>query len=234
MLKAIFFDLDGTLCHFHGDFKEIFTNCCSVVFQEYPDLTYDSILSLWNKILSNEGALTASSALKKLCSDLDVCLPDNHPEIAKLLCHTYAKYISPINGTHKLLESLSKNYKLALITNGPMDMQNATIDALDIRNFFEIILISGDPRVGYRKPNPLIFQLALEMTQTQSEDALMVGDNLKTDIFGSQNLGLHTLFVGKPSEIGVKSVDCTLSLSDILERDFGIQSLESCKQSHLF
>lgn len=234
MLKAIFFDLDGTLCHFHGDFNKIFIYCCSAIFQKYPDLTYESILSFWNKILSNEGALTASCALKELCIDLSVCLPDNHHEIARLLCHTYVKHISPVNGIHTLLESLSKNYKLALITNGPLDMQNATIDALNIRNFFDVILISGDPHVRYRKPNPLIFQLALEMTQTRSEEALMVGDNLKADIFGSQNLGLHTLFIGETSEVDVRSVDCILSLTSILERDFGVHNLEPCKQSHPF
>src|SRR5207253_374211 len=153
----------------------------------------------------------------KLCTDLSISLPENYPEIARRLCHTYANYISLFNGVHKLLESLSKNYKLALITNGPMDMQNATIDALGIRSFFDVILISGDPHIRFRKPNPLIFQLALEMIQTQRENALMVGDNLKVDIFSSQNLGLHTLFIGKTSEVGIKSIDCILSLTEILE-----------------
>lgn len=53
-----------------------------------------------------------------------------------------------------MIKTLAERYKLVLISNGPMDMQNTAIEALGIRNFFDYILISGDASVLYRKPNP--------------------------------------------------------------------------------
>jgi putative hydrolase of the HAD superfamily len=221
MLKAIFFDLDGTLCRFQGNFKEIFIQCCSPIFEPHKSLTYDVILDHWNKTLSKEGELSASIALQKVCSELMIPLPANYPEIADLFCQTYASYIAPIQGIKEMLKALSDQYKLAIISNGPTDMQNAAIDTLGIRSYFETILISGDPKIQYRKPNPLIFQLALDRTKTRSEETLMIGDNIKVDIEGAKDIGLHTLFIGKNEDANVKTIDNILYLRDILERDFG-------------
>lgn len=219
MLKAIFFDLDGTLCRFQGDFKEIFIDCCSSIFPS-DSFSYDLILDHWNNLLSKEGQLTAGTALQKICSELNIPLPANYLEIATLFCQTYANHIAPVFGVKDMIKTLAERYKLVLISNGPMDMQNTAIEALGIGNFFDYILISGDPSVLYRKPNPLIFQMALDRTGTQSKEALMLGDNLKVDIEGAENLGLNTLFIGKNKDSRIRSTENLLSLINILEQDF--------------
>lgn len=219
MLKAIFFDLDGTLCRFQGDFKKIFIDCCSPIFASHS-FSYDLILDHWNKLLSKEGELTAGTALQKICSELDIPLPANYLEKAALFCQMYANHIAPILGVKEMLKTLSGRYKLVLISNGPMDMQNAAIEALGIGNYFDSILISGDPTVLYRKPNPLIFQIALDRSRTQSKEVLMIGDNLKVDIEGAENLGLNTLFIGKNNDSRTRSTENILSLINILEQEF--------------
>lgn len=219
MLKTLFFDLDGTLCRFQGNFKEIFIECCSPIFTPYS-LSYDLILEHWNKLLSQEGQLTAGTALQKICSLLNLPQPRNYLEIAAQFCQKYANNISPILGVKEMIKALSQRYKLVLISNGPMDMQNATIDTLGISRFFTSILISGDPSVLYRKPNPLIFQIALDRTETHCQEALMIGDNLKVDIEGAHNLGLNTLFIGKNTDPHIRSTENILSLINILEQDF--------------
>jgi len=45
------------------------------------------------------------------------------------------------------------------------------------------------------KPHPAIFQNALKEFNTKSEDTLMVGDRLETDILGASNLGIQTALV---------------------------------------
>ncbi|MBA2728643.1 MAG: HAD family hydrolase [Parachlamydiaceae bacterium] len=219
MLKALFFDLDGTLCHFQGNFKKIFIDCCSPIFNSHSH-TYDLILNHWNEFLSQEGSLTAGIALKKICSELGISLPANYLEIAAHFCQTYANHITPILGVNDMIKTLSERYKLALISNGPMDMQCAAIKSLGIGNFFNTILISGDPAVLFRKPNPLIFQIALDRTETKSCEALMIGDNLKVDIEGAENLGLNTLFIGKNKDPRIRSIEDLPYLMNILETDF--------------
>lgn len=211
MLKAIFFDLDGTLCRFHGDFKEIFSRACEGICAFD---SYDEIAALWSQLLSQEGALTAASALAKIGQELHVGEAP-YPAMAQLLCESYAQYIAPFEGSKELLATLAQTYQLGLITNGPLDMQNAAIDSLGIRDFFKTIIISGDPSVGFRKPNPLIFQMALQRVGVEGSDALMIGDNVKVDIEGAKSAGLHTLFVGPTNDGSVNPRDLRSLLDKI-------------------
>lgn len=213
MLKAIFFDLDGTLCHFQGNFKEVFIDSCSSIFQ---NCDADAALNLWSNIISKEGILTACIALEKMCAQLGLIPPGNCREVAKQFCHTYANLILPVAGAKELLQSLSRNYQLVLVTNGPMDMQNAAIDALAIRSYFDSILISGDPDVQFRKPNPLIFQMALNKTRACCNEALMIGDNIKADIEGAKNIGLRALLVGKTDDPNVECIETIQEIESML------------------
>jgi NagD protein len=45
------------------------------------------------------------------------------------------------------------------------------------------------------KPNPLMFRSALNHIDVHSEDTVMVGDNLQTDIKGGMEAGLETYLV---------------------------------------
>mgnify|MGYP000395099563 CR=1 FL=1 len=45
------------------------------------------------------------------------------------------------------------------------------------------------------KPNPIAFQIALEVAGIPPEEALMVGDRLETDILGAQRVGMETCLV---------------------------------------
>ena len=60
-----------------------------------------------------------------------------------------------------------------------------------IRDYFDQIINSE--MAGVKKPNPIIFQLALNSAKTTSENALMIGDSLEADILGAKAVGLHTL-----------------------------------------
>jgi NagD protein len=45
------------------------------------------------------------------------------------------------------------------------------------------------------KPNPFMFRSALNYLDVHSEDTIMVGDNLKTDIRGGMEAGMETILV---------------------------------------
>lgn len=45
------------------------------------------------------------------------------------------------------------------------------------------------------KPDPLMYQIALERMQVSPAECLVVGDRLETDILGGQQLGCHTALV---------------------------------------
>jgi 4-nitrophenyl phosphatase len=54
---------------------------------------------------------------------------------------------------------------------------------------------SGKEPLMMGKPEPYLYQLALERAGSEPEDALMIGDRLETDILGAQRLGIPTAVV---------------------------------------
>jgi putative hydrolase of the HAD superfamily len=53
-------------------------------------------------------------------------------------------------------------------------------------------LIEGE--LGYGKPDPRIFQLALDSLQVSSTSTWMVGDRLEFDILGAQKMGIFSIW----------------------------------------
>lgn len=91
----------------------------------------------------------------------------------------------------EVIESLHKNYRLSIITNGLTSVQENRIRKSVIAKYFENIIISEE--ISVSKPNPKIFEYALQnMNYGDKSKVLMVGDSLTSDIQGGINFGIDT------------------------------------------
>jgi len=97
--------------------------------------------------------------------------------------------------TLRVLEELKKHYKLALITNGAIDIQRDKIEGSNLSSFFDPIIISGE--FGSGKPNPKLFQMALERLAVTADQTVMIGDSLSRDIGGAHAVGIRTIWVNR-------------------------------------
>jgi 2-haloacid dehalogenase len=96
-------------------------------------------------------------------------------------------------GARDVLDALDAvpGVSLALVTNGPSEVQRARIDRLGIAHYFDAIAISAE--VGTAKPHPAIFEFALgRLGAPARTTAVMVGDSLTSDIQGGRNAGIAT------------------------------------------
>jgi len=93
------------------------------------------------------------------------------------------------------LEDLRQTCRLALLTNGPPDLQRQKIDGADLARYFEVITVSGEEGVG--KPDERIFALTLDRLAVPPQAAVMVGDSLRRDIAGAQGAGLKAIWVNR-------------------------------------
>ena len=118
--------------------------------------------------------------------------------------------------TFAVLDQLKENYKLVLITNGSPSLQQTKLEITpEIAPYFEHIIISGGFGVG--KPNRTIFDHALALSDVQPAEALMVGDNLMTDILGASYVGIPSVWINRDNhEIG----------EDIIKPTYEIKNLE--------
>jgi 2-haloacid dehalogenase len=94
-------------------------------------------------------------------------------------------------GARELLNSLAGTATLALITNGIGEVQRTRIGRLAIDQYFDAVVISGE--VGEAKPGTEIFDIVFEqLGGPDKETALIIGDNLGSDIQGGINYGIDT------------------------------------------
>jgi putative hydrolase of the HAD superfamily len=95
----------------------------------------------------------------------------------------------------QVLAELKKDYELAMITNGAIDIQRDKIHGANLADFFNPIIISGE--VGSGKPNPKLFQIALETLAVTPDQTVMIGDSLTRDIAGARAVGIRTIWLNR-------------------------------------
>lgn len=86
-----------------------------------------------------------------------------------------------------------RGWRLGVITNGATARQEPKIDVLGIRPLLSVVVVSET--VGIKKPDPGIFQLALESLRCSASDAWFVGDHPDNDIIGAQYAGLKAIWL---------------------------------------
>lgn len=93
---------------------------------------------------------------------------------------------------HESLDYLKKKYQLHIITNGFEEVQYIKLDKSNLNQYFDVIVTSE--QVGCTKPNPIIFNYALNQANAQPQESIMIGDDLPVDLLGAKALGIDQVF----------------------------------------
>lgn len=98
-----------------------------------------------------------------------------------------------VPGAFEILDFLkSKDYPLHIITNGFQEVTHRKIDGAKLTNYFETVTSADE--VGVRKPNPKIFDYALNLANAKKEESILIGDDWIADVLGAKNYGLDVVF----------------------------------------
>jgi putative hydrolase of the HAD superfamily len=211
-VRAIFFDLDDTLCGYwdasksglrrafdeHG--PEGFTSeecvrAWAAAFREFaPRLRRDG----WYDGYLLSGEASRTEQMRLTLHRLGII----DEELARRLSTAYMQYrdasLRLFEDALHVLETLKTTYPLGLITNGPADIQRMEIATLGIGHLFDHILIEGE--MGEGKPKPSVFRRAASLASVDG-DLLMVGNSYRHDILAAIDAGWKTIWVRRPSDI---------------------------------
>jgi FMN phosphatase YigB (HAD superfamily) len=91
-----------------------------------------------------------------------------------------------------LLSRLSRRYRLGIVSNFYGNLVTVCHNA-GIHAFFGVIVDSE--RVGCAKPDPRIFQAALDELGVAAADAVFVGDSLPRDMAGARAIGMRHIWL---------------------------------------
>ncbi|MDX1326987.1 MAG: YjjG family noncanonical pyrimidine nucleotidase [Arenibacter sp.] len=195
----VFFDLDHTLWDFEKNsaltFQKILSE--SAVGVDLDDFlkTYIPInLEFWKKY--REGKVTKEELrYQRLKNTFDSLRYGVGDELIHYLANQYIEHLSSYNNLFpnalEILGYLQPKYKLHIITNGFQEVQDRKLRNAKIDHFFNQVINSE--MAGAKKPDPLIFQLALDKAKAVPQRSIMIGDSVEADIIGAQRVGFHVL-----------------------------------------
>ncbi|BFG02173.1 N-acylneuraminate-9-phosphatase [Drosophila madeirensis] len=196
-ISAFYFDLDNTLIptragdskairklsdllesqyHFSKDDALLSTQTFLKSFRRCPDNTQTSLDS-WRTHLWRE---SLPPKYKHFADEI-------YPQWLRL---RYRYLAVPADYVQLLTRMRRAGYALALITNGPSNAQWEKVARLNVRGYFDCVLVSSD--LPWEKPHPEIFYAACNFLNVKPHECAMIGDKLETDIKGGHlaQLGL--------------------------------------------
>lgn len=148
-------------------------------------------------------------------------LPDGAGLSARVIADQFhASTCATIRRNEDLLARLHKTYHLGVVSNFTGNLERC-LEELEVMQYFAVIADSG--RVGITKPDPRLFQHALNWPGLVSKPAWMVGDNFDSDIRPAAALGMSTAWLApdneKPREPGIPTVrlQTLTDLAQVLE-----------------
>lgn len=224
-INHIFFDLDHTLWDFETNSDIAF----KTIFKDHKvKIDIDKFLNYYRSINQNYWKLYRDEKVTK--EDLRYGRLKDTFEIIKLkldddlinnLAVDYINVLPNSNllfeGTHEILDYLQPNYQLHIITNGFNEVQYQKMDKSNLSKYFDKVITSED--AGVKKPNPIIFEYALNQAKASSKESIMIGDNWEADIMGAKNAGLDVIFCNFNKETvssNIKSVSCLADIKKYL------------------
>ncbi|HHS95938.1 MAG TPA: noncanonical pyrimidine nucleotidase, YjjG family, partial [Phaeodactylibacter sp.] len=182
--ETILFDADNTLWDF--DLSEKFA-LFRVLTEEGIEYQPD-YLEIWHGINQlcwhqlEEGLISAADLrwlrFERFFEQLDK--RGNYKEIGS----RYLRHLSTtdfmIPGAKPLLEKLSSNRQLALVTNGLQEVQRKRLQNTGIEDYFSCIIISEE--VGVAKPHGGFFEKTFQqLGQPDKSKTIIIGDSLRSD-----------------------------------------------------
>ena len=205
LITHILFDFFGTLVSYsESRVEQGYPQSHKLLVEIGSDLTYQTFLNEWDRLFSEFEQQSTLSHNEFSMTELCECffrqsiklVPDS--ELVASFRDTYldewSRGVTYISGVNEMLDTLSANYTLVLVTN----THHAKLVQDHLRNsgmerYFNYVITSVEH--GRRKPSRSIFEHALISSNGLKEAALFVGDSYVLDYQGALAAGIQSLLI---------------------------------------
>lgn len=125
------------------------------------------------------------------------------------------KHFSVLPGAAEVVKALAKEYPLTIISNGFKEVQYYKFEHSGLAPYFTHTIISEE--VGINKPQPGIFEIALERNGIKADEAVMIGDSYSSDIAGAKAAGIDQIWVRNDGTKELTNERATYIVSNVSE-----------------
>lgn len=199
-IKAISFDGDQTLWDFRKVMRHSLHHTLKELEQMDPQaaamLDIDKMIEIRNRVAEElKGRVTNLEAVR-LEAFRQTLAETGRPDdtLASHLNEIYLKHrfedIELYKDVLPVLQKLKGKYTLGLLSNG-----NSYPEHCGLEDIFQFVVFSQD--YGIEKPDPKLYQIAIEKAGYSREEVLHVGDSLQNDVIGANNAGIKCVWLNR-------------------------------------
>jgi HAD superfamily hydrolase (TIGR01509 family) len=188
MIKAIIFDMDGTLVDSEPVFSRVWDKLASSRQREYTLAMKKRVMGRPD-ILAELALIIEEWQIRERPEDL-------LQELNDLYLQMLPDTIQPMPGLYEALALLHRlRVRKAISTSSPRVWADVVVERMDIGRYMEFVVTSDD--VTYGKPNPDAFLIPLERLGVRPEEAIAVEDSM-AGLLSAKAAGLKTIAIKSP------------------------------------
>jgi len=225
LIEIVFFDAGETILHPYPSFPELFAqtvgrhghNVEPAQVKEAQGRLGPHLIEVAEDSGVKEASLSAEASLefwtflyRRLLSELGL-----DEELATELYAVFSdsRSYKLFDDVQPALERLrSDGYRLGLISNFEGWLETMLVE-LEIGHVFEVAVISG--LEGVEKPDPRIYELALDKASVAPGKAVHIGDSLRFDVEPARSVGMHAVLIDRVGTAGAGGCPTIASLEEL-------------------
>ena len=109
------------------------------------------------------------------------------------------KILSPYPEVKGVLEDLKKkNFKLAILSNGTLDLLNELVESNKLNNLFDDLFSIEEVKIY--KPDPRVYEIPIKKYKIKSDEITFLSANT-WDVSGGGNFGYNSIWVNRHNSI---------------------------------
>jgi len=223
-LRALIFDVNGTLIdietdehmeqayraisHFlryqgiamrrweaHDLYFQVMKQQFAATQEVFPEF---DVVAVWREILQQKATATTRALPPEKLRQMPLFLAEMQRGISRKRIGLYPREL-------EILGQLKQRYPMAVVSDAQSVYGVPELKSVGVYEYFHPIIISGD--YGYRKPDPRLFQHALNRLGVRPDEAIFIGNDCYRDVFGAHQVGMKTvLFNSSPGEVKTHEV----------------------------
>ncbi|MEK4426457.1 HAD family hydrolase [Solibacillus sp. FSL K6-1523] len=211
MIKAVIFDLDGTLLNRDESVKKFIDNQYERLNKWLAHIPKEKYSARFIE-LDNRGYVWKDKVYQRLTEEFEITQV-TWEELLQDYINQFQHHCVPFPNLISMLEELrSNNFILGMITNGFGQFQMDNIKLLGIESYFETILVSEWE--GMKKPDPQIFKRALNQLNVTPNESMFVGEHPANDVKAAKNVGMISIW---KKDFQWDNVDADFVVDDLAE-----------------
>ena len=109
------------------------------------------------------------------------------------------KILSPYPEVKEVLEDLKKkNFKLAILSNGTLDLLNELVESNKLNNLFDDLFSIEEVKIY--KPDPRVYEIPIKKYKIKSDEITFLSANT-WDVSGGGNFGYNSIWVNRHNSV---------------------------------